>query len=325
MFFFKDDGNNLFEMTRVAPDDKAFFQRNSDSNATLRKYYLQGNDVVLTENSGILSGSLSFSFFLRPSRLVPNDRAAYISAFTKTIGITNSSLSDGDTVTINDIVFTARSSSPGANEFLIDSSSIATAANLANAINTADIGVTASSGSPQTSIVTLSYEDVSIEFSVSNQLGTALQSTQGIKFTTACPSNFTVGSLVDFLQTRPGHRVRGMDVKIPTGGVSSDSINVPINSVPEDLIVGDYVATAGECIIPQIPTDLHTALAERTCARILSSIGDMQGLEATNQKIAEIELRQGSILDSRVEGSQIKVFARHSLLKVNKIGWRRRF
>jgi len=46
---------------------------------------------------------------------------------------------------------------------------------------------------------------------------------------------------------------------------------------------------SNQCIIPQIPPELHSGLAERTAARILASLGDMSGLQASNAKIQELE------------------------------------
>lgn len=138
------------------------------------------------------------------------------------------------------------------------------------------------------------------------------------------PDNIIDGSLIDFLQTNTGHRTYSYDIEIPTGGVSGNTISLLVSEIPDNFIVGDYICTANECIIPQIPSDLHNGLAERTCARILASMGDQQGLQTVNQKIAEIEQRQGTLLDNRAEGSPQKVNARHSLLRYGRFFGRRR-
>lgn len=148
-----------------------------------------------------------------------------------------------------------------------------------------------------------------------------------------------MGSLVDFLQTKPGHRTYGYDISVKSvGSVDGSSF---IKVVKTDLFtyysngfnfqpaianiqIGDYVCLANECIIPQIPPDLHNALAERTAARILAAIGDTEGLQAANAKLQEIEIRQGSLLDDRSEGTPQKITARHSLLRYGKMGTRKR-
>jgi hypothetical protein len=77
-------------------------------------------------------------------------------------------------------------------------------------------------------------------------------------------------------------------------------------------------------IIPQIPSDLHNALAERTCARILAAIGDQQGLQVNMAKIAEINQSQNYLIDNRVEGAPVKINTKNSPLYWNKRITRRR-
>lgn len=145
-----------------------------------------------------------------------------------------------------------------------------------------------------------------------------------LNFTTDIPANITAGSLVDFLQTNTGHRTYSYDVVVPINGVSGTSLLFPRSGIPSDFIDGDYICSANECIIPQIPSDLHNGLAERTCARILAALGDQNGLAASQAKIQEIDQRQGTLMDNRVEGAPRKVNARHSLLRFGKIGRSRR-
>src|SRR5574343_702346 len=71
----KDQSDNLFEMTRVDASDKAFFQRNVGANTAVHKFYIENNDIVLTPSvQSNPTGSLVFYFFLRPNVLVPNER-----------------------------------------------------------------------------------------------------------------------------------------------------------------------------------------------------------------------------------------------------------
>ena len=143
------------------------------------------------------------------------------------------------------------------------------------------------------------------------------------------------------LQTSSGHKTFAYDILIPTNGISSNTITFLTSTIPivinSDLTIsnifpdistvfgiGDYICSANECIIPQIPSDLHNALAERTCARIMASIGDVQGLQTSQAKIADMDKQQGMLLDNRSEGNGMKVTARHSLLRMGRMFGRRR-
>jgi len=311
------DYGNLFEMSRILPDDKTYFQKNANSTNTLHKYYIEGNDIVLTPGiNGTPTGSLVFFFYIRPNQLVLSERAATIQSFKKNITLTNASISAADTVVINGVTFTAVASGAGANEFNIGASDTITATNLVTSVNTNGTVGTATSSS---GVFTLTYSDINYTFTTSNSTGFSIQTAQQIAFDTV-PSNITNGSYVDFLQTKPGHKIISYDVLLPSNAISSTVITFTAGTVPSTVVVGDYICSQYECIIPFLPTDLHSGLAERTSARILASMGDTEGLATANAKIAEIEQRQGNILDDRVESSPLKITARHSLLRQGSYG-----
>lgn len=322
--FWKDSQGSLYQMTQITEEDKAYFQRSIGNNQAIHKYYVEGNDIVLSPTpTGESAGSLVFVFFLRPNQLVPDERAAIISGFSKTITVDNSTLVAGDTVTIDSQIFTAVSGSPAANQFQIGGSSIITATNLAQAITTNGIAV-GNNGTPSSSVVTVNYSDLSLTFASSNSPALAVQAGQGVVFT-SIPSHIVASTYVDFLQTKPGHKIRSYDVLIPAGGVSGSTINFSSGTVPQDLIVGDYVCVANECIIPQLPPDIHNGLAERAGARVLAAMGDVSGLQIASAKIEEIDKNQGTLLDNRVDGSPRKIIAKNSLLHWGRFGTRRRF
>jgi len=329
-----DSSGNYFEMTRINSDDRAFFQRNIGANQAIHKFYLEGNDVVLTPSVvGGPTGSLNFFIYLRPNQLVSNSRARIIQSFERTVTVPVSNLVSGDLFTI---VTNSQTPSPtsynlvAGTTYVIGGTSAVTAANLATAINNLAVGVTASvSGSD----VVLSFTDITIQFTESGSL--TLSSQIAFVFDSELSSIFSVGSKIDLLQTTPGHRTYLFDVILRnisgTRGYFNYSdllvyLSTGFGYAPQiiNIQVGDYMCLANESIIPQIPPDLHNVLAERTAARILAAIGDQAGLAITNQKIAEMENRQGNLLDQRSEGTPQKITARHSLLRYGKMGVRRR-
>lgn len=334
----KDTNNNLFDMSRVNPEEKAFYQLNIGTSETISKYYLEGNDLVLLPALTITNAlTLIFYYFLRPNQLVDNARAAVIQSFINTITVLNANIVPNDTITINNQIFTAVSGAPLANQFQIAGSDIATATNLVNAINLNGIAV-ASNGNPSTSLVTLMFTNILASQTVITSNTSAFIipiDVQAIQFdqvpsTYQDPITFQTeplyvnGSLVDFLQTNPGHRTYAIDVKIPKNGISGTTINFVLEDVPTNIFVGDYIALANECIIPQIPPDLHTSLAQRTATMILAALGDQAGLQASAAKVQEMEKKQIGLLDARVEGSALKISPKKSILRFQGFGSRRR-
>jgi hypothetical protein len=317
-------GGNLFEMTRISSEDKAFFQANLGANRAVHKYYIEGNDVVLTPSpTDSPQGSLVLYYFLRPNQLTTNDQAATVQSFSKTITVTAASITAGATLTIVNpsgvtTILTAVSGSPATNQFQIAGTDAGTATNLATALTATGL-VTAT---PTTNVVTMSYNYPTYTF-ISSSAGMVVSSQTGC-VCDQVPTTFTNGSLVDFLQTKPGHVTRGMSITIPASGISGTTIKFTDSDVPTTMVVGDYICLENQCIIPQIPPDLHNGLAERTAARILAALGDQAGLQMSGAKISEIEKSQGMLLDNRTEGEPRKVLARHSLLRYGKMGTTRR-
>ena len=361
---YSDSSGNFYDMTRIAPDDKAFFQQSNGSNQTVSKYYIEGNEIVLTPlvQAGA-SGKLNFFIYLRPNSLVRNDRAATIQNFQKAITVSNNAnLEVGDRIYIytglstsptpEEYIFEAVASGAGAFEFNIGATANDTAANLNTAINNA--GIKNISSTVSTNQATVIYSDISTEFdsvkSDTGVLGNAftidsqnlyvrfnqLPTTYTDPETMQTSSLYGVGNLVDFLQTNPGHRTYTYDIPIVAidGTVASFAVSglkTYLNNSSGGVLafynikVGDYICLANECIIPQIPPELHNALAERAASRVLMSIGDMQGYQLSMAKIQEMDKKQETLIGSRVEGSVPKVFNRYSLLRLGKSRFRRRY
>jgi hypothetical protein len=341
--FWSDASGNYFEMTRIAEDDKAYFQGSIGANQSIHKFYLENNDVILTPSVvGDPTGKLNYFIFLRPNQLVRDSRARFFTAFTQDITLSSNPVA-GDKLIIS---LNNQSNSPkeykfeAGLDFAIGGTITDTATNLKAAIDSASINnltVATQVVGGQTTLI-FSHKDVTTSF-VSVPMGVvdpfSIESLIGFITNAEVTSLLSKDTLVDFLQTKPGHRTYTYDVVVED--VSGSTFKVKksdlytyysngynFDPAISNIQVGDYVCLANECIIPQIPPDLHNVLAERTAARILAAQGDAEGLQVSNAKLQEIEVRQGTILDNRVEGAPQKVTARHSLLRYGQMGPRRR-
>lgn len=338
----QDSNRNLFDMSRVNPEDKAYYQQNIGTSETISKYYIEGNDLVLLPALTLTNSiNLRFDFFLRPNQLVANERAATITSFANRIVTLNANIAADDTVTLGlsaaPITLTAVTAITDVNQFLIGTDDIQTASNLVTAINTTGIA-TASNGSPASATIILNFAtyDLSQTLETSNPEGFVLPDNQVLLQFDQVPATyqdtttfvtdqlFVNGVQIDFLQTKPGHRTYNYDVTIPANGISGNVVAFNADDVPQNMIIGDYMALANECIIPQIPPDLHNWLAQQAATMILGSMGDTVGLQVAQQKNQEMILNQNTLLDARVEGSPLKVVNRRSLLRYQSYGSRRR-
>lgn len=318
----------IYEMTRVNANDKTWFEGQFYNGANTYRIYLQGNDVVITPAiTSPATGLLVFYWFIRPNQLVDESRAFIVSAFSKTIVVDNASLTAGDTITlgVEDAGVITETVLTAGTDFAIGGTSSASATNIATAINTANLGFTASNGTPATNTVTITYSNRNNTVASSDSAALLVQTTLGLASSSAVPGNITAGSYVDLLQTLPGHRIINYDIVVPVGGASGTTVSLPEDSVPDTFVVGDYVCSRNECIIPQIPPELQTNLVQRVCSRILEAIGDKEGLAVSDAKIAKLDKTEATLITDRVEGAPNKVLPRHTLLRYGSLLNRRRW
>lgn len=314
--FYLTTNNQLIEMSRINPDDKSFMQSQGNSYPTPIYYYLENNNIIVTPQvNDTVIGSLRFSYYLRPNALVKDERAAVSQSFSKSVIVSNATMLSGDSISLNSMTFVADT------DFAIGVNDAVTTNNLLTAINAIqESGFTANSND---NILTILYENRKSKIITSNTVAFIIQQTITVN-TTDVATDIVAGTLVDILQMDGGHSTLKFDVKLQPNSVSLNSITFPESDLPDTFILGDYICARYECIVPQIPTDLHNLLAERTCARILESLGDKEGLNAANEKIKELEYKQATILDSRVEGSPMKIVNRTGLLNSAKVKFGRR-
>lgn len=151
---------------------------------------------------------------------------------------------------------------------------------------------------------------------------TNINTTTGVVTVSSIPDTFTLSTTFDVIQTKSPHRTLEMDILATGIDTSAKTLTFSTDDLPSSLVVGDHIALSEQTIVPQVPSDLHSMLAQRVAARCLEALGDAAGLGAANTKLTEMEKKTGTIIDDRVEGAPLKVVNKHSTLKRKKLYWR---
>lgn len=147
---------------------------------------------------------------------------------------------------------------------------------------------------------------------------TDINTTTGVITVDKVPSNLTTPVEMDFLQTKSPHKRIVLDITPTAVDVTNKTFTFTPSAIPSTLVVGDQLAASEECSIPNIPDDLHSMLAQRVACRCLEALGDQQGLQAANLKLAEMEIKTGQIIDNRVEDAPQKIVNRHGFLRMSR-------
>lgn len=183
-----------------------------------------------------------------------------------------------------------------------------------------DVGQT-----PQGNIETMIYLSPN-QLVKENRVGKVLSinSTTGEITLDKLPSNIALNTEIDLLEYKQGNRTLKFDIPVLAVNSFTKTITIDPSNISSDLVVGDIIASAGECIIPQIPVEMHSILAERAAARCLASMGDTQGLGNSNAKIGEMETKVASMINDRTEGNPKKINNTNGILRRSRIS-RKRF
>ena len=186
------------------------------------------------------------------------------------------------------------------------------------------------------------YIDIQFETNPNSNLSNGLNFAAGFPSTWLDPVTnqrtnlFVPGALCDFIKTDPGHQTYTFDVTLISNNNNIGRFRVSqlmtfMNNSSGGtqmfypIHVGDYVCLQNECIIPQIPPELHSVLAERTAGRVLMALGDKDAYAISQARVQEMNKHQNALIGSRVSGSLTKVFNRYSLLRMGKSRFRRRY
>ena len=335
---FVDNAGTQYEMTRVSLEDRPEYQGSYTNNQFLT-FYLENDSIVLMQNQ-ITNGSIRSSYYLRPNELVKDNRGGTITLITPTICVTVTSFEDlvsgtDDTIAIGGITFTASCAAVtlGDATFQAAASNCATATSLAAQVNahatagtvvtataTCDIIEVVSDSSAAGATITVTYTDNDCNAGIT-------VSCEQTQFTLATfPTHFSTTCVFDFVQGLSPNKIIGFDRCVASVSSTNKTITFVLNQLttldlfsitPQQLTfdVGDYIMKAEETIVPQLPTELHPIIAQRTAVKMLEALGDVEGMKMAQNELERMEYNAMTLIDNRVEGAPQKVTNRHSILK----------
>jgi hypothetical protein len=134
------------------------------------------------------------------------------------------------------------------------------------------------------------------------------------------PTAYTTALKYDFYKGSSPYSILKIDFNLIALNPSTRTVTVDPNNIPEELEIGDHLPIAGQAIIPQIPNELHSMLAQMVACRLMEAQGDQEGLAAGNVKLSEMKESLGMLIDNRVEDAPQKLVSRFSLTRLSSFG-----
>lgn len=133
------------------------------------------------------------------------------------------------------------------------------------------------------------------------------------------PTTWTTSTTFDIIQGRPGFRSLGDDLSISakTGLILTFS-----STLPTDLVVGDYIAEAGESPIPQIPLEGHYVLAQRVACMLIMALGDAAHYKLAREESDRMMNNFLKVIKDRVASHPKKIVPQRGILNYIRAGSR---
>jgi hypothetical protein len=296
-----DENGNLFEMVRYSISEVAEFS-SSTTYITNRGFYLENNNVVLTNFEAGDNAYLRMFFYMRPNKLVVETRGLTASFVTTALEQDYVNPLSGSISAIS-----------------IDTAAVITSVGhgLTSGDKVALMGTDSTpnvDGSYAVVVISPDTFSVPVTTTVGGTVGTWIKQLDVVIATDIqIPDHFATAEFFDIVQHISPNKIIHYDVPVNSINQAASSISFPASLVSE-MVVGSHITTAEETIVPNIPTELHPILAQRVAVACLEAMGDEQNKQSAERKLKQMEDNSMSFLDNRVEGAQIKIKSRNSTL-----------
>ena len=309
---FVDSSDKVSKLTKIELEDLPDFQDGftfGQSNV----FYIKNDFLVIPNSSNNASVSyVRMYFYLRPNELVPDDEGGVITAINTSTGVITLSAFPTAFSTATTFDFISKYSPHKIYSYDIKVGDF----NSSSKTLTFSIAKTFTTVNTSTEEITLSAHGY-----YTGLLGTlSTAGTLPTGFSTA--TDYYVIKVDDDtfkLATSLANAEAGTAIDITGAGSGTHTFTPSEDHIPNELIVGDYVCIAEESIVPQLPSELHSYLAQCAAMVCIEAVGDERQVGIMQKKVDKIEKNMMKLIDNRVEGSPQKINPRNGILKSSRM------
>lgn len=144
---------------------------------------------------------------------------------------------------------------------------------------------------------------------------TDINRTTGVITLSNFPNSFSTLPRMDFVQARSPNLILSYEKTPISVNSNTRTITFALKDIPRELKVGDNINVENECIVPQLPTEMHAVLAQRVAIASLEALGDTEGIQVAQRRLELMERSTLDLIDNRVESAPEKVRNKSSTLR----------
>ena len=128
------------------------------------------------------------------------------------------------------------------------------------------------------------------------------------------PNEYSNLPEMDFVGNKVPNKVLKFDITPLSVNRTQKTITFNTEDIDDTISVGDYICQQYTSPFLNMPTEMHSLLAQRASIYILEALGDTEGLRNAMTRLQGMETSIQTILEDRVEGAPQKINPRHSPL-----------
>lgn len=136
--------------------------------------------------------------------------------------------------------------------------------------------------------------------------------------------NFVSNETYDIIGHKSPNVIKSYDlspVTLTTGTTGTIVFTLSEVQNADDIVEGDYVSLSEETPVPNIPTEMHSVLAQAAAVQILESLGDFEAMAKAEARLAKMSAATQGLVDDRVELAPKKIKPRNGTLQTRRGRW----
>jgi hypothetical protein len=131
---------------------------------------------------------------------------------------------------------------------------------------------------------------------------------------TSVPDAFSNLPTMDIVGAKVPNKIKKFDINPISVNRTQKTIKFNTSDIDGVIEKGDFVCQQFTSPYLNMPTEMHSLLAQRAAIYILEALGDTEGLRNAMMRLQQMETSIQTILEDRVEGAPQKINPRHSPL-----------
>lgn len=301
------DGRTKRELTQITLEELTDYRYDYQSigYSISEPFYMQNNQLILI-NKNINSGDcLRMYFYMRPNKLVTEQRAMTAISVNSTIEVDTVNPKSGSitSISLTGVIESVDHGLTSGQKIIIAGT---------DSVPALDGNYTVTYLTKDTFSVGVIPTQAGTEGSYN--LAAEVVTIPSVNF----PKHFTSNLLYDVVTHKSPNNIKIYNIPSNSVNNASKTISFRISDVTKSGVIqilkGDYITSSEETIVPNVPTEYHPVVAQMVAVHCMESMADEQQKKSAENTLEKMMDQVLSIVQNRVEGAPKKIKNRNGTL-----------